>query len=103
MIAYKVYENNIIFSISKNVMHHFRKSKVLFISLKFAFSSVQTVYVLIKNYFVPVTFLPSQIDFLKYTEQMLLFKMVPSMNGFVNWLLKNWTIPRSFQMPLVLS
>ena len=65
MIACKIYENNIIFSISENVMHHFRKSKILFISLKFSFSSVQTVYVFIIKYLVPVTYLPSQIYFLK--------------------------------------
>ena len=50
MIAYKMYENNIIFSVSETVMHHFRKSKILFISLKFAFFSVQTVYVFIIKY-----------------------------------------------------
>ena len=26
---------------------------------------------------------------------------VPNMNGFVNRLLKNWTVPPTFQMPLV--
>ena len=35
--------------------------------------------------------------------QRLLFKMVPNMNGLVNRirLLKNWTMLRAFQMPLV--
>ena len=99
MIAYKMYENNIIFSISENVMQHFRKCKILFISLKFAFFSVQTVYVFIIKY-VPVTYLPSQINFQKI-EQRLLFKMVSNMNEFVNRLLKNWTMLRTFQMPLV--
>ena len=65
MIAYKMYENNIIFSVSENVMHGFRKSKILFISLKLAFSSVQSVYVFIIKYLVSVTYLPSQIYFLK--------------------------------------
>ena len=60
----KMYKNNIIFSINENVMHHFRKSKILFISLKFAFSSVQTVYGFIIKYIVPLTYLPPQIYFL---------------------------------------
>ena len=99
MIAYKMYENNIILSISENVMHHFRKSKILFISLKFAFCSVQTVYVFTIKYLVPVIYLPSQ--FFPKTEKRLLFKIVPNMHGFVNRLLKNWTMLHTFQMPLV--
>ena len=64
MIAYTMYENNIILLINANVMHHFRKSNILFISLNFAFSSVQTVYVFIIKYIVPVTYFPPQIYFL---------------------------------------
>ena len=52
-----MYENNIIFSINEDDMHHFRKIKTLLISLKFAFSSVQTVYGFIIKYIVPVTYL----------------------------------------------
>ena len=100
MIACKMYEHDIIVSISKNVMHHFRKRKILIISLKFAFSSVQTVYIFIIKYLVPVTYLPSQ-NLFPDLEQRLLFKMVPNMNGVVNRLLKYWTMLRTFQMPLV--
>ena len=64
MIAYKMYEINTIFSVNENVMRHFQKSKILFISLKFAFSSIQTVYIVIIKYSVPVTYLPPQIYFL---------------------------------------
>ena len=53
-------ENDIIFSNSENVMRHFRKSKILFISLKFAFSSVHTEYIFIIKYLVPVIYFPSQ-------------------------------------------
>ena len=42
-------------------------------------------------------------NFIPYSEQRLLFKLLPNMNGFVNRLLKNWTMLRTFQMPLVLS
>ena len=34
MIADKMFETNVIFSVSENVMHHFQKSSILFISLK---------------------------------------------------------------------
>ena len=34
MISYKMYEKNLIFSISVNAMHHFWKSEILSISLK---------------------------------------------------------------------
>ena len=34
-------------------------------------------------------------------EQRLMFKMVPNMNEFVKRLLKNWTMLRTFQGPLV--
>ena len=33
MISYKMYEKNLISSINVNVMHHFWKSEILFISL----------------------------------------------------------------------
>ena len=66
MIAYKMYENYIIFSTNENVMHDFRKSKILFISLKiYVFqypSSIQYVFMI--KYIVPVTYLPPQIYFL---------------------------------------
>ena len=63
MIAYKMYENNINFSINETVMHHFRKSQIEVISLKFAFSSIQIVYIFIIKYIVPITHLPPQIYF----------------------------------------
>ena len=71
MIAYKIYENNIIFSLSENVMHHFRKSKIVFISLK----SVQTVYAFIIKYFI-ACHMPSISNLFPNIEQRLLFKMV---------------------------
>ena len=97
-----MYENDIIFSVNENVMHHFLKSKILLISLNFAFSSVQTVYVFIIKYIVPVEDIPSTSNLFPNIEQRSLFDMIPNMNRFVNRLLKNWTMLRTFQMPLVL-
>ena len=102
MIAYKMYENNIIFSISENVMHHFQKSKILFISLKFAFSNVYTS-ICIHNKISCACHIPSISNLFPNIEQRLLFKMVSAMNGFVNRLLKNWMMLCTFQMPLVHS
>ena len=56
MITYKTYENNIIYSISEIVMHHFRKSEILFLSLKICvFQCPVGMW-----YLAPVTY-PSQI------------------------------------------
>ena len=74
----------------------FEKSKILFISLKFAFSSVQTVYMY--SYKISSTcHIPSISNVFPEIEQRLLFKM----NGFVNRLLKNLTMLHIFKMPLV--
>ena len=92
MIAYKMYENNIIFSIIKNVMHHLRKSNILFISLKICiFQCLNSICIHNKIYTPQLYFLTQSI------------KMIPNMNGFDNRLLKNWTVLRTFQMPLVSS
>ena len=80
-----MYEKYIIFSFSENIMHHFRKSKMLFISLKFCvFQCPNCVCIHNKIYWIPVTYLPSQIYFLTQSKDCC----VPNMNGFVNRLLK---------------
>ena len=100
MIAYKMYENNIIFSISDNVMHHFRKSNILFISLKVCvFQCPNSIG--IHNKISCACHIPSISNLFPNTERRLLFKMLQNMNGFVNRLLKNWTMLCTFQMPLV--
>ena len=63
-MAYKMYENNITFSVSENVMHHVEKVKFYLFHWKVAFSTVQTVYVFMIKYLVLVKYLPSQIYFL---------------------------------------
>ena len=101
MIAYKMYENNIIFSLSENVMHHFRKSKILLIYF------IENLHFPVSKQYMYSKFLcchiPSISNLFPNIEQRLLFKMVSTMNEFVNRLLKNWTMLCSFQMPLVFS
>ena len=103
MIAYKIYENNMIFSVSENVMHHFRKSKIVFISLEICiFQCPNSICIRYKiSCACHIPFISKNL--VPYIEQKLLFKMVSNMNGFINRLLKNWTMLHTFQMPLVLS
>ena len=100
MIAYEMYENNIIFSICENVMHHFRKSKFVFISLKICVFQCPNS-ICIHNKISCVCHIPSILNLFSNIEQRLLFKMVQNMNGFVNRLLKKSAMLRTFQMPLV--
>ena len=88
MIAYKIYENNIFFSISENVMHHFRKSKLLFISLKICVFQCPNS-MCIHNKISCACHISSILNLFPNIEQKFLFKTVPNMNGFVNRLLKN--------------
>ena len=102
MIAYKMYENNIISSICEYVMHLFRQSKILFnMSLKMCI--LQCPYSIhIHNKISCACHIPCIPNLFLNTEQRLLFKMVANMNGFVNRLLKNWAMLRTFQMQFVL-
>ena len=88
MIAYKMYENNIIFSINENVMHHFRKSKIVFISLKICvFQCPNSICI---HYQIPCDrHIPSISNLFPNIEQRFLFKIVPNTNEFLNQLLKN--------------
>ena len=79
MIAYKMYEINIIFSISENVMHHFRKSKILFISLKICIFQCPNS-ICIHNKIFCACHIPSISNLFPNIEQRLRFKMVPNMN-----------------------
>ena len=45
--------------------------------------------------------IPSISNLFPKIEQRLLFKMVPNMNGFVNRLMTNWTMLRTFQLSLI--
>ena len=44
---------------------------------------------------------PSISNLFRNIEQRSPFKMIPNMNGFVNRLLRYWTVLSTFQMPLV--
>ena len=90
MIAYKMYENNDNF-LSENVIHRFRKSKILFISLKICVFQCPNS-ICIHNKIACARHILSISNLFPNIKQRLLFKMVPSMNGFVNRLLKNWTM-----------
>ena len=100
MISYKMYEKNLISSINMNVMHHFRKSEILSISLKICVSLCHdSICIHIKT--SCAFYIPSISNLFRNTEQRYLFKMMPNMNGFVNRLLRYWTVLSTFQMPLV--
>ena len=88
-----------------------RKSKSLFVSLKICvFQCRNNIYIYIYIYILCiynkisyVCHIPSITNLFPNIEQILLFKMLPNINWFVNLLLKNWNMLRTFQMPLVIS
>ena len=86
MIAYKTYENNIIFSISENVMHHFLKRKTLFISLKYVFHCPNSICIHIK--ISCACHILSISNLFPIIKQRLLLIMVQNMNGFVDRLME---------------
>ena len=80
MVAYKIYENNIIFSISENVMRNCLKKVNFYLfheNLRFPVSSI-CIHIKISC----ACHVPSISNLFPNTEQRLLFKMVPNM--FVN-------------------
>ena len=81
-VKFRMLENNIIFSISENVMHHFRKSNILFISLKICVFQCPNS-ICSHSKISCACHIPFISNLFPNTEQRLLFKMVPNMNGFV--------------------
>ena len=100
MIACKMYENNMIFSISENVMHRFEKVKFYLFHRNLRFP-VSKQYICSHNTISCACHILSISNLFSEIEQRLLFKMVTNINGFVNRLLKTWTMLHTFQMPLV--
>ena len=84
MTAYKIYENNIIFSVSENVMHHFRKSKFYTFSLEICVFQCPNS-ICIHNKISCACQILSIPNLFPNIEQRLLFKMVPNTNVLIGY------------------